>query len=304
MDNSLIHHHIKERLKIVFLVSIASFIVLFVLVFFLGKHTEVDTFYTEIFLLAMSAIAMLTYIALIVPSAKVTSVPIFTFIFLNILTSVLVWSTGILQSPFVILHVIIIIVGTQLYRYTYGLLQVLLAFVGYVVIYGSVTHGILPFLSLLPYSGVSILFQPPMVIIIYGLLYAMLLLFTVMSSSNARMMIYRPENRVSMDVTYQERIIQDMPIGVLVVDSSLTILGNNPWSEYHFFVDRLPAELKEYLYTNKKDLKRELYSLAKSTKNLNVTWKSNAGEKIKATISARLMRGEKKSSDTFVIFIW
>jgi len=208
-----------------------------------------------------------------------------------------------LHSPFIILYVILIIVSTQLYSYKYGLLHIVLAGLGYITIYGATVNHILPFKSILPYGGINILFQPTSVILLYGLLYVVLLVFTVLSSTSARMMLYRPYQKVDLDTTYQEKIIQDMPLGVLIVDNDFNILGQNPWASVHFPVHELPSSLGKYLLMPKKKLEAECKALVKSLKESTAQWRGETGEVEPITVSMRELAGTKKENSTYIVFI-
>lgn len=304
MENKLLHQHIVHRIKIILLAGIATFVLLFGLMYILDELVHIETLYAQITLLVMAAITIFTYIAILPASDKLSIVPAISFVVLNLLTTVLVWQTGILQSPFIVLYVILVIIGTQLYRYVYGLVHIVLALAGYLLVFGAVTQQVLPFMTLLPYSGVHILFQPLPVIIIYGLLYVILLVFTVMSSSNARMMLYRPQPKLDMDTTYQEKIIQDMPVGVLVVDANLTILGTNPWVNVHFPISSLSTSLHDYLSFEKvKDIHARIISLAHNLEDTSAQWRTETGEVNHVTVSVRSLGAKKDANTTFIVFI-
>jgi hypothetical protein len=280
------------------------FVILFGLLFLLGNRTGVQTLYAEIVLLCMAGVMGLSYFSLLFSSERISPVPLIIFLILNILTTVLVWMSGILESPFIILHVFLIIVSTQLYHYMYGLIQALLAFAGYIFVYGAATNHLIPYMSLLPDSSQAVLFQSPTVILIYGLLYVLLMFFTVFATSSARMMLYRPVQKVNIDTTYQEKIIQDMPMGIIVVDSDMTILGTNPWMNVHCPIAELPAQLGTYLSIEKKtDLKKIVDKLSDSLKEVSGHWHSETGDNTNLTISARLVGSHKDKYNTYVLFV-
>ncbi len=276
---------------------------IFGLLYVLGLSVSVDTLLAELIVLAMAVLLALGYLPLIPASDKEPTLPLIVLFLLNLLCTALIWATGLLYSPFIILYVIIIIITTQIYRYTAGILQTLTAIVGFIFIYGATIERILPFYTLLPNSEVGVLYQPSTVIIIYGLLYSMLMLFTVFSSSSARMMLYRPIKKVDMDVTYQEKIIQDMPLGVMIVDSDLSILGANPAATIQFPFSGPPADLTKYLSLTKLDPKHALHSLTKSGAVKKLTWKMDTGEIVPLAISARELPGEKHKDASFILFL-
>lgn len=303
MRTKLVHEHIKNRLRTIHLLSSVIMIIFFGLFFYLGNTTTVDTIYTQMIVIIMALISCLGFISLLFPTEKEPKLPLFLFFILNILNTALVWSTGILQSPFIILFVILIIITSQLYHYGYALLQTLLAVIGLVFIYGATTYEILPYSTMLPYSDINILFQPTQVIIVYVLLYAFLLVFTVFSSSNNRVVLFRTNNKLDMDTTYQEKIIQEMPVGVLIVDSNLIILGGNPAATANFPFKETPCPLINYLSLPTIKPKKFIENLANNGETKNLTWKSDNGEIIPTNISAFSVPGKNKEDLTYILFL-
>ena len=295
--------HIIDRLKTVHTTGISIMIMFFLVLLILDAFTETRTLYAQLILLAMAIFLALSYLTLLIPKKHEPATPLFTFFILNICTTALVWATGILQSPFILLYCVLIMVTSELYHYRYGLLQTVLALLEVVIIYGATTNGILPFQPLLPYTNAGILFQPTLVILMYGLLYAILLLYTSLSSSSARMVLYRSYNKLDLDITYQEKIIQDMPLGILVVDHGLTILGANPMAMIKFPFKGTAMPLTNYLSLSKTSPLRELKRLANSGEEKQLIWKTDTGEATPATVSIRLLKSERKDGETFIIFV-
>ena len=128
----------------------------------------------------MAILIALSYLTLLLHSSdKIPSGPAFMFVGLNILNSALVWSTGILESPFIIFYAILIIISAQLYKYRLGLLQVIIALLGFVGVYGATSARAIPYSNILLYLDISLLYQPPAIILLYGSLYAILFVFAV-----------------------------------------------------------------------------------------------------------------------------
>ncbi|HAZ28846.1 MAG TPA: hypothetical protein DCY48_03685 [Candidatus Magasanikbacteria bacterium] len=303
MSGQLVHHYIQQRLKNVFLNGIAITVLFFFFLYLLALTTTADTFFAQMILLGMAFILTIGYLSLIPDTEKEHHFPLLLFFLLNLLTTALVWATGILQSPFIILYVVLIIITSQLYSYGYGLAQTCLALVGFVGIYTAAIQHLIPYITLLPKSTIAILYQPTIVIFVYGSLYGLLFFFTVFSSSSARTVLFRPKRHGDLDTTYQEKIIQDMPVGVLIVDHDLTIIGNNPAASFNFPFRGTPAMLTDYLSLSKINPAQELKHLAKNTKEKNLTWKVDTGEVLAVTVSVRRIPGAKKDDDTFILFI-
>ncbi|HYE59915.1 MAG TPA: hypothetical protein VEA18_01905 [Candidatus Kapabacteria bacterium] len=301
MIADLLHLHVRERLKHIHLSGVCIMITFFILLFYLAQETGLPMLYPELLLLGMAVLITLSYISLLSPHEKEPATPLLVFFLLNVCTTGLVWLTGVLHSPFIILYVILIIITSQLYHYRFGLVQTLLAFGGFVAVFGATTHRILPYYSLLPNTDVSILLQPPSVIFVYGLLYATLFLFTVLSSSNARTLLFRPMRKFDIDSTYQEKIIHDMPLGVLIVDEHLTILGNNPVAASQF-PTKIPSKLDEHIHLHG-DIKRSLDHLAKTGKGKDITWQMDTGKKVPVHMSVTMMKGKKKGSSSYIVFV-
>jgi hypothetical protein len=302
MASELLRAHLDKRLKYIHLSGIATLVIFFFLLFYLWQKENIETLYAQLTLLTMAGLIVLSYITLLVPSEKEPHLPLFLFFVLNICTSVLVATTGILQSPFTILYVILIIITAQLYHYGYGLLQALLALCGFVVVYGAAINDIIPFYSLLPYTDQTILFQPTPVILVYGILYALLFLFTVLSSSNARLLLYRPMQKLDIDTTYQEKIINEMPLSVLVVDNDLTILASNPSASAHVPA-KIPSSLSEYLPFAKDEVSMLLKKLSSNGEAKTTVWKSDTGVKTPVKLTAHLLKGQTEKGDTYIVFL-
>lgn len=274
----------------------------FSLLFYLGMETSFQTLYAEIIIIIMGFTITFDYFFLLASSNKEPIAPLFLFFILNILNSALVWSTGILSSPFIIFYVILIIIIVQLYNYKYGLLQTLLAITGFVFVYGATTNGLILFSPLLLYTYYDILYQPALVIGIYGMLYAILFLFTVFSSSSARTLLFRPSGKLEINSTYQEKIIQQMPVGVLVVDKDLHILSANPAAMNNFPTDK-SSLVKDYFSLTESKTKSLLKGLSRSGRKKRLTWKSDTGDKIPLTIGVYKMKSQKRDDTSYIIFL-
>ncbi len=306
MASALIHQHVVKRLKAIHIIAIIVMMLFFGVLFYLGMNTSVHTLPAQLIILSMATLIALDYLALLSnKGTKVPHTPLYLFIGLNIFTTALVWATGILHSPFIILYVVLIIITTQLYSYTYGLLQTLLSLTGFVLVYGATTSRIIPYQTLLPYESVNLLFQPTAIVLTYGLLYAILFLFTVMSSSSARIMVFKPHKRSDLDTTYQEKIIQDMPLGVFILDSDLHILGSNAKAEIDFPYGGTAPTLAQYLTVPKRVSHKELIrGLAKTTESRELAWKLDTGQTKRALVSARILKGEGRSEKTNTIIVF
>ena len=302
MIGQLAHKHIRNRLKAVLGGGILMSLIFFGLLWWLNVSTSVDTLYGQLIVLSMGLCLTLGYLSA-VPDRNEKRIPLFFFVLVNVLTSSLVWATGVLQSPFILLYAILIIVTAQLYNYQWALFQTLLSLSGFVFVYAAVITQTLPFIPILPRSSIDLLFQPTVAIMVYGGLYAALLFFTVYSSSSARSVYYRPYNKNDLDMTYQETIIQEMPVGVLVVDDALNIIGSNPATMIDFPFGETPADLTKFLSLPKVAPKKALDRLAKSGSEKRLTWKVDTGEVLPATIAVRRIKSSRKKHDTYIIFV-
>lgn len=301
MVGQLANQHIRKQLKKIHAISIALMVVFFVLLVALSIQTDVDTTVSQIIVLGMGVTLAVGYLTLLPDSEKEPHIPLILFFVLNVLTSALVWSTGLLFSPFIILYVVLTIVTTQLYHYWYGLAQIILAVLGFIFVYGATTNGLLELHSLLPNTPIDLFYQPSEIILTYGGLYAVLLLFTALSSSSARTLLFRP-HKATVDSTYQEKIIADMPIGVLIVDNDLNILGSNPAAEITFPFGEAPAFLGDYLSLPKVRPTKTLLALSKSGEEKHLTWNLDSGEVTPVTITVRTI-GQKAKNRNFIIFL-
>jgi len=304
MVGDLHQTHIKKRLKIIHLFGIGAVLCFFVLLSFLGSSTNINTEPTQYILIFMAIIIALSYLTLILHSSdKVPIGPAFMFVVLNILNSALVWSTGILESPFIIFYAILIIISSQLYKYRLGLLQAVISLLGFVLVFGATSTRVIPYSNILLYSDISLLYQPPTIILVYGSLYAILFIFAVFSSSSARTVLFREHDKTEIDMTYQEKIIQELPIGILIVDWDLNILGTNPASDIHFPIDSLGSSLTKHLSLMKAKPRVELVRMAKTCEEKQLMWRKDDDEQVPIKISVRLMEGKKKKDSTFIIFL-
>jgi hypothetical protein len=304
MVGDLHQTHIRKRLKIIHLFGIGAVLCFFILLSFLGKNANLNTETTQYILIFMAILMAISYLTLLLhTSDKIPTGPAVMFVGLNILNSALVWSTGILESPFIIFYAILIIMSSQLYKYRLGLLQAVIALLGFVSVYGATSTRVIPYSNILLYSDISILYQPPSIILVYGSLYAVLFIFAVFASSSARTVLFREHEKTDIDMTYQEKIIQELPIGILIVDWDLNILGTNPASDIHFPIDSLGSSLTEHLSIMRAKPKVELIRMSKTCEEKQLMWKKDDEEVIPVKVSVRLMEGEKKENGTFIIFL-
>jgi len=303
MQSAVEFLHVKNRLSIIHLGGIAAFVAFFFLLLLLGTQTDVETLPAQMTILVMAAITALSYLSVIVSSKNISSIPLFAFFLLSAATSILIWQTGVLQSPFIILYIILIIITSQLYDYKYGLLQTVTALLGFVFVYSATTFRLLPFLPLVPDSNAYFLYQPPVIVFVYGMLYAILFTFTVLSSSSARVVLFRPSQKNELDTTYQERIINSMPLPVMVLDADMTPLGSNPAAAAVFPVKTARPSLDKHLSLSKSKLKNLCDDLAASRKTKDMEWKEDTGDVVAFTLSVHLQEGKTKSANTYILFL-
>lgn len=304
MIGNLQQTHIKERLKIIHLFGIFSLIGFFLLFFLLNKNTNLDTVTTQYIIILMAILTALSYLTISFHSTdKIPIGPAFLFASLNILNSCLVWSTGIFNSPFIILYAILIIVSAQIYHYKFGLLQTILALIGFVFVYGATSARILPYSTILLYSDISILYQPPLIILTYGLFYCILFIFAVFASSSARVVLFQAQEKSEINTTYQEKIIQELPTGIMILDWDLNILGTNPAANYNFPIENLGSKITNYLSLNKTKPQKQILDMSKSCEEKQLMWSKENGEIIPVKISARIIKGKKKIDSNFILFL-
>jgi len=304
MVGNLQQTHIKERLKIIHLFSIFSLIGFFLLFFLLNKNTNLDTITTQYIIILMAILTALSYLTISFHSTdKIPTGPAFLFIALNILNSCLVWSTGIFNSPFIILYAILIITGSQIYHYKFGLLQTVLALIGFVFVYGATSARILPYSSILLYSDISILYQPPLIILTYGLFYSILFVFAVFASSSARVVLFQAQEKSAINTTYQEKIIQELPSGVMILDWELNILSANPAANYNFPIENLGAKITKYLSLNKTKPQQQILNMSNTCEEKQLMWTKDDGEVIPVKISVRIIKSKKKIDSNFILFL-
>lgn len=307
MSSALIHEHVVKRLKAIHLIAIIVMLSFFGILFYLGMTTSVHTLPSQLIILSMATLIALDYLLLLPHrGTRVPKNPLLLFVVLNLFTTALVWATGILHSPFLILYVVLILITAQLYSYGYGLLQTLLSIAGFVLIYGATVARVIPYQSLLPYESVNLLFQPTAVVLTYGLLYTILLLFTVVSSSSARVMVFKPHKHSDLDTTYQEKIIQEMPLGILILDSDLHILGSNAKAEIDFPYGGSAPTIAEYLTVPKNTPHKKLIKqLSKTTESRELAWKLDTGQTKRVVVSARTLKGAGRSekTNTLIVFL-
>ncbi|MFH1286325.1 MAG: hypothetical protein ABII02_01055 [Candidatus Magasanikbacteria bacterium] len=305
MASQLEVRYLRRRLKAIHLAAILAFLVFFCLLFLLGINSQANTYHAQLILLGMSAVVLFGYLSLSLmpPEREKFTVQLFAFYALSILTSMLVWATGLLYSPFITLYVIIIIISTQLYGYVHGLFQTLLASAGFVFTYGLVVNHFTPYHSILVDAKISLVYQPEYVIMIYGILYVLLFAFTVLASSSARILLFRAKDRSELNSTYQEKIIQEMPMAVVVTDSLWNILGVNPAAEMAFSYNRAKPFLGYYVGQTNQKLSALVKALVRSSGGKVFTWKDATGGKTQVSMSARIVPAEKKNDQTYIFFV-
>ncbi|PIR03031.1 MAG: hypothetical protein COV60_02510 [Candidatus Magasanikbacteria bacterium CG11_big_fil_rev_8_21_14_0_20_43_7] len=281
-ETHLEDRHIRTRLKIIHWVGIGIFIAFFVVLFVLQSFLDIETSIAQYTILVMAGILSLSYLSLLHHPSGVPVAPLISFYLLGAVTTVLVWSTGLFQSPFIIVYVIMIIITSQLYHYVHGLAMTLLSVLGLVFMYGmSVGGGGLSSYSLMYYTDADLLYQPPLVIMMNATLYTLLFLYTVFSTSTARVMLFRPTKSI-IDSTIDEQIIRDAPMGILAVDDSGIILSSNPYATKEFGLSASTGLLAKFLGISAERLTKDLHTLARFGKE-----KSYPVEDISVVLSAR-----------------
>ncbi len=297
----LLYQHVKHQLRTIHITGIVSVIFFFGLLHYLSRTTSLDLLPAELIVLIMGGLISLSYLSIINYTEGEPKTPLVILFLLNLCTTVLIWTTGVLQSPFIILYAIIIIITAQLYSYRFGLAQVVLALSGFVAIYEATTSYLLPYYTLLVYFNRDILFQPTSVIMVHGLLYAILFIFTVLSTAKAKAVLFRPVAPGSLNSTYQEKIIEQMPLAVMVVDKNLTILSQNPRAQQTF-----PAQtgkrVSQYLQRPDAYIEQLIKRLIHQHSGENIQW-STAAKKQSAELSASVLPGRHASENTYILFL-
>lgn len=302
--NNLHHEHIIGRLKIVHIGGICVMIIMFMLLFILDRYTNVKTLLPQFILLCMGVILAVSYLSILFfRSAKAPSAPVFFFFVLNVLTTGLVWATGTLQSPFILFYVILILITAQLYHYAAGIVQALLASFGFLFVFSATVYQFIPVYTVNPSTSEFLVYNHTVVVLIYGILYATLFIFTLLSSSNARIVLFRPTSKDEMDSTFQEHIIRTMPLAVLIVDHDLQILGDNPVASMDFPRSPKSTTLTDYLSLPKLAPKKTLEHLAKTEEDRQLTWKLDTGEIRSATVSVRMHKARKQEDSSFIVYL-
>ena len=296
------NEHILKRLKIVHGIIILAAVLFFIILHVLGLQTTVGVLWPQMTLVAMGGIMAVSYLSLVGKKERIPLVPLISFFLLNILTTLLVWFTGALGSPFIPLYLMIVMVSAQLYSYVAALCQTVLAFAGLVIIFNATTNAILPLFTLFPGTVASAHFQSDAVVIIFGILYALLFLFTALSSSNARVMLYRPHARGEMDSTYQERIVNNMPIAVLIVDETLNMLRGNAYAKKHFTF-KPSTTLAAALNMSQEACKHTLEELSHNGKEKKCSWKKNHDSYEPVEIRVYKDTRPKEKDSAYIVFV-
>ena len=303
MLGTLEDQYIKTRIKIIHWFGIGVFLIFFGLLFFLQSAFQINTLTAQYILLIMAGVLALSYISLIFTDKGISRISLFIFYTLSLLTTVLVWATGMFQSPFIILYVILIIVTSQLYGYKYSLSLVVLSIWGLVFMYALISSGLLPEYSLLYYKDIGLLYQPFLVVMIYAILYSLLFLFTVFSSSSAHVLLFRPNDSNELSSTMHEKIVQELPIGILIVDSDLIILGGNSAAKIDFSFLKSSTPLTKNLKISKRQLKKDFKEMSKDCNRRELVWSLSDGQTKVINISVRILAGKNQEDSIYILFL-
>ncbi len=294
---------IRSRLKIVHWLGIGIFVLFFFMLFYLQRVFSIDTLAAQYLFLVMGGLLTMSYMTLLSNTSTVPITPGIVLYALTGLCALVVWATGMFQSPFIVLFVIFIIVVVQLYGYVHGLGISLVAFFCLVVLYGLMANGVLIEYSLLYYKDAGLVYQPPMVLVINGLLYVVLFLFTVFATSSARVFLFRPSEKHQMSSTIHEQIVRELPMGILTIDPSLVILGGNPAASQQFYFGDPPVSLRQYMGISKKAIKKKLDVLAASCEEEEVAWHSVGSPTMHVLMSVRKVEADKKEEGLYLLFL-
>jgi len=303
MLSTLEDRYIRTKIKIIHWFGIGVFLVFFGLLFFLQSAFQIDTLLAQYILLVMAGVLAFSYLALLFSKDGAPKISLFIFYTLAILTTILVWSTGMFQSPFIILYVILIIIISQLYGYKYALALVVLAVWGLVFMYGLSASGLLQEYSLLYYKDTSLLYQPSLVVMMYAVLYSLLFIFTVFSSSSAHVLLFRQTQNSELSSTMHEKIVQEVPIGVLIVDNNFVILGGNPAAKIDFSFSKPATLLTTNLKISKKQLKKDFKVLSTKCDRREFVWSMSTGGTKVINLSVRILAGKNEEDLIYILFL-
>lgn len=300
MNKRTSHNSNVVKLKQAFLVGIAAVFIFLAVLTFLSWTTIASTTAAQLILIIMGATMAIGYMHIALFSPNAATVPTLYMSMLNVLVSLLIWSTGLLQSPFIILYVILIILSVESFSYRYGLLQSVIALAGFTFLYGATIERIIPYQSLLAISSIDILIQPVSVTMVYVSLYTLLLLFSIFVASKANIIYLHQSKKDELNMTYQEKIIAEMPIGVVVVDGSLNILGMNPAGQEQFPIKKTGDPLTRYLSLGSQASKT-LKQLSKNNQTKVFNWETHTGAVSPVMISVRTV-GDSQAGD-YIVFL-
>lgn len=293
---------INYRLKLMHLSGIGLAISSFFLLLFLDKLSGTHTLNAQLILLFISIFLVMGYLSVIAYPNKKPTFSLFIFYILNITTSILVWSTGILDSPFILLYPLIIISSSEIYGHGHGLYQMILSIIGFVLIYGGTANLILPYETILQNTKSDILYISPLVVFIYGLIYTLLIIYAATVSNLPK--LYRMTERTNKDQdNYNEKILQELPIGVIVIDENLNMLSSNPIAMTKYAYAKTNANLANYLHfdNDQKNLKQKINQLASSGEEESVTWVTDDHTNLISNVKISYVKQE--NNNYYIIYL-
>lgn len=292
---------INYRLKLMHLSGVILAISSFFLLLFLDKLSGTHTLNAQLILLLMAILLVTGYLSVLTFPNKRSSFSLFIFYLLNIATTILVWATGILDSPFLLLYPLIIISSSEMYGRGHALYQMILAIIGFVFIYGATVNFILPYETILQNTKSDIIYISPLVVFIYGLNYTLLIIYAATVSSLSK--LYRiTERKIDKEENYTEKILQELPIGVMVVDENLNMLSANPMAMARYVYSETKANLTNYLHFNsdQKNLKQKISQLVSTGKEESATWITDDNSQVQSAIKVSFFA--QKDNNYYIIY--
>ncbi len=294
MFHRFLHKHIREQLSTVHIAAFTSMAFFFCLLYALSTIAPIDTYLARVIISLMTLLIAVSYGSLKKRDDEPRDTLVILFI-LNICTSLLIWTTGLFRSPFIMLYLILIVITSQHYTKRLAIWQITCSFVGFTTLLYAVNTGLL---STYPFP--LHLFQPYIVILVHACIYGVLFAFALISSANARRFLLRfPHPHV---MGHQETIVANMPLAVLVVDSALTILSHNNKAA-EIFSPSLGKKISTYFNRPESYLHHLVKRLAEHGTKEKITWHFETGKKRKITISASFLPASNTRDNTFMIFV-
>ena len=293
---------INYRLKLMHLSGIILTTSSFFLLLFLDKISGTHTLNAQLILIFMAILLVSGYLSVLTYPNKRSLFSLFIFYLLNISASVLVWATGILDSPFLLLYPLIIISTSEIYGRGHALYQMILAIIGFVFIYGGTVNFIFPYETILQNTKSDIIYISPLVVFIYGLNYTLLIIYAATVSSLPK--LYRvTERNVDPKESYSEKILQELPIGVIVANKNLDMLLANPMAVTKYAYSETKANLANYLHfdSGQIDLKQKISQLASSGKEDLATWITDDNTRLQTI--ARVSYAEQGDKNYYIIYL-